>query len=101
MITRKWLWVGSLMALAVGVAGMQSAQAEPLIPLTPTELQYLDQAHRVFSVSHDPVSFRSDGELLDNGWYICEMRAKGVVGGAATYLSPVLTQLAFIHLCPS
>ncbi len=101
MITRKCLWIGPLTALAVALAGVHPAQAEPLTPLTPSELQYLDQARRVFSVSHDPVAFRGDGELLDNGWYICESRAKGLVGGAATYMSPVLTQLAFIYLCPS
>jgi hypothetical protein len=89
------------MALAVNVAGAQSAQAEPLTPLTPGELQYLDQARHVLSVSHDPAAFRSDGELLVNGHYACEKRASGFVGSVATFMSPALIQLAFIYLCPN
>jgi hypothetical protein len=100
MSSRKWLWVGPLVALAVNLAGAQSAQAEPLTPLTPGELQYLDQARRVFSVSHDPVAFRSDGELLVDARYACDIRAAGFVGYAGTYVPPALTQLAFIYLCP-
>jgi hypothetical protein len=99
--SRKSLCVGALVALAVNVAGAQSAQAEPLTPLTPGELQYLDQARRVLTVSHDPAAFRSDGELLVNGRYACDKRATGFVGSAATFMSPTLVQLAFIYLCPN
>jgi hypothetical protein len=99
--TRKWLRIGPLVALAVSVAYAESAQAEPLTPLTSGELQYLDQARRVFSISHDPVAFRSDGELLALGRYACDKRATGFVGDAATFVSPALTQLAFIYLCPN
>ncbi|WP_284235541.1 hypothetical protein [Mycobacterium antarcticum] len=89
-----------LAALAVNVACAQSAQAEPLTPLTPAELQYLDQARRVLSVSHDPLAFRSDGELLVDGRFACDKRATGMVGYEATLVAPALTQLAFIYLCP-
>lgn len=39
----KWLLAGSLIAIAMNVAGAGGAQAEPLTPLTPVELQYLEQ----------------------------------------------------------
>ena len=100
MRSRKWLWAGPLLVLAVNVLGAQPAQAEPLTPLTPDELQYLDQARRVFAVSHDPVAFRSDGELLIDGRYACGKRDAGYVGTEATAVSPVLIQLAFVYLCP-
>jgi hypothetical protein len=94
------LWGGLLAVTAVAVVGAPSAQADPLTPLTPGELQYLDQARQVFSVSHDPVAFRSDGELLVDGRYACGKRDAGYVGTEATAVSPVLTQLAFNYLCP-
>jgi hypothetical protein len=99
--TPKRLLAGSLLAIAMNVAGVQLAQAEPLTPLTPAELQYLQQLHSVFSVSRDNAAFRSDGELLDAGRYVCHQRTNGLVGYEATLVSPVITQLAFIYLCPN
>jgi hypothetical protein len=97
---QKWLKVGALVAMAASAVASPLAHAEPLTPLTPDEVQYLDQARRVFSVSHDPVAFRSDGELLGDGRYACDYKRAGYVGTEATGVSPVLIQLAFIHLCP-
>lgn len=99
MCTLKWLsaW---LLAVGVSFASPEPAKAEPLTPLSPAELQYLEQLHRVFTVSHDPLGFRSDGELLDRGRYVCTRRDLGSVGQAATQQTPAITQLAFIYLCP-
>ncbi|EHB56491.1 hypothetical protein MycrhDRAFT_3685 [Mycolicibacterium rhodesiae JS60] len=96
----KCLLAGSLLAAAMNVVGAQAAMAEPLTPLTPIELQYLDQVHRVFSVSRDNMAFHSDAELLDSGQLACQKRDIGLVGYSATGVSPVITQLAFIYLCP-
>jgi hypothetical protein len=101
MSNRKSLMAVSFMALAIEIAGAPSAQAEPLIPPTPGEIQYLDQARRVLTVSHDPAAFRSDGELLVDGRFACDKRPTGHVGYVATFVPPALTQLAFIYLCPS
>lgn len=95
----KWL-VASLLAVGVSLAGAQPAQAEPLTPLSPAELQYLEQLHRVLPLSHDPIAFRSDGELLNRGRYVCRQRDRGLVGQAATLESPAIIQLALIYLCP-
>lgn len=94
------LSVALVAALAIGVVGAQPAHADPLTPLTPAEIAYLDHAHLVFAASHDPVAFRSDGELLDLGRFACDKRAAGFVGTEATFVTPALTQLAFIYLCP-
>lgn len=80
--------------------GAQSAHAEPLTPLTPGETQYLQAAHHVLTVSHDPMTFHSDGELLVYGRYACDKRPQGIVGYGGTQVSPALIQLAFIYLCP-
>ncbi len=95
----KWL-TAWLLAVAVPFAGAFPARAEPLTPLSPSELQYLGQLHRVFAITHDPLGFRSDGELLDRGRYVCTRRDLGSVGEAATQQPPAITQLAFIYLCP-
>lgn len=95
----KWR-LAWLLAVGVTFAGAQPAQAEPLTPLSPTELQFLEQLHRVLTVSHDPIAFRSDGELLDRGRLVCQKRDNGLVGQPATLQSPAITQLAFIYLCP-
>jgi hypothetical protein len=95
----KWL-LASLLAVGVSFAGAQPVQAEPLTPLSPAELQYLDQLHRVLPLSHDPIAFRSDGELLNRGRYVCRQRDQGLIGQPATLESPAITQLAFIYLCP-
>lgn len=95
----QWLlpW---LLVIGVPSAGAPPAHAEPLTPLGPAELQYLQQLHRVFSASHDPIAFRSDGELLDRGRDACRQRDGGFVGQAAALETPAITQLAFIYLCP-
>lgn len=93
-------WAAAIGAFAVSVTAALPAHAEPLIPPTPAEINFLDQARRVFAASHNPVSFRSDGQLLSDGWYACDKRAAGFVGTEATLVTPALTQLAFIYLCP-
>lgn len=105
MSNTKRLWTGFLpavvMAAAVAVIGVQSAaRAEPLTPLTPAEDQYLQQLRRVFSANHDPSAVKSDGELLSDGRFVCERRSRGFVGQPTTYMTPAITQLAFIYLCP-
>jgi hypothetical protein len=101
MYSRKWLVAGCLVVSAVAVAAAGTAQAEPLSPLSPGEIQYLDQVRRVLTVSHDPEAFRSDGELLSTGRFACDKRTSGMVGGGATFVPPAITQVAFIYLCPN
>ncbi|MGV0739777.1 hypothetical protein ABQF35_25405 [Mycobacterium syngnathidarum] len=96
----KWFQVALISALAFHVLAAQPAQSEPLTPLTPAEIAYLDHARQVLAVSHDPTAFRSDGELLGRGHYACDKRNAGYVGAEATFVTPALTQLAFIYLCP-
>lgn len=93
------LLVGSMLAV-VAIAGAHPAQAEPLTPLTPAETQYLEQLHRVFAASPDPIAFRSDGELLERGRHVCSFRDLGFAGQPATLQTPAINQLAFIYLCP-
>lgn len=100
MRTLSLPWVPLIAALTVGVIPAQTAHADPLTPPTPAEIKYLDHAHLVFAASHDPAAFRSDGELLSDGWYACDKRAAGFVGTESTLVTPALTQLAFIYLCP-
>ncbi len=88
------------MAVVVSVAAGPLVHAEPLTPLTPGELQYLDQARQVFAAKHDPSAFRSDGELLTRGHFVCDKRGAGQVGAEATFQPPAITQLALIYLCP-
>ena len=97
MSNRKRLTVGVLVTVAISVTATPLAHADPL---TPGEVQYLDQARQIYAVSQDPVSFRSDGELLSDGHYACDKRAAGFVGLEATFVDPVLNQLAFLYLCP-
>jgi hypothetical protein len=99
MRSPKW-FLAWLLTLGAFFVGVQPAQADPLPPLSPAEIQYLDQLHRVFSLTHDPVAFRGDGELLTRGRFVCYQRDQGLVGEASTHNSPVITQLALIYLCP-
>lgn len=94
------LAVRSCLTLAAAVAIASSAAAEPLTPLSATEVTYLDQLRRVFTQYHDPAGFRSDGELLDLGRRVCQLQAQGFVGYEATLISPAIVQLATIYLCP-
>lgn len=93
--------MGSILALAVSLIGVPSAPAEPLTPLSPAEVEYLGQLRQVFSEYRDPAEFRSDGELLDLGHRVCRQRDDGVVGSGATLLTPAISQLAFVYLCPN
>jgi hypothetical protein len=93
--------MASLLALVMSLIGVPSAPAEPLTPLSPGEVEYLEQLRQVFSQYRDPTEFRSDGELLDLGRYVCEQRDIGIVGSGATMVTPAITQLAFAHLCPT
>jgi hypothetical protein len=100
--TLRRLSAGLLLAIAISVAGAQPAQAEPLTPLTPAELQYLEKVRAVLTASHNNAAQRSDGELLIDGRYACEKRTShGMVGQEASLVTPAITQLAFIYLCPS
>jgi hypothetical protein len=100
--TLRWLLAGFTLAIAMSVIGARPAQAEPLTPLTPAELQYLEQVRTVLTVSHDNSSFRSDGELLADGRFACRQRAThGMVGQEASLVPSAITQLAFIYLCPN
>ncbi|MGV0714527.1 hypothetical protein ABQE93_03870 [Mycolicibacterium sp. XJ662] len=101
MSVPRYLLMGSLLALAMSLPGVPSAPAEPLTPLSPAEVEYLGQLRQVFSQYRDPAEFRSDGELLDLGRYVCEQRDIGLVGAGATMVSPAIIQLAFIYLCPN
>jgi hypothetical protein len=111
--TPKWMWAGLLAAVTMNIVGMPSAQAAPLTPLTPAEVQYLEKLREVLALKHDPIAFNSDGELLDDGWYVCFSRDHGLaaggspnaappafVGQGVTLLSPAVTQVAFAVLCP-
>lgn len=98
----KWLLVGPLLALTVSLTGAPPAAAEPLTPLSPAEIEYLGELRQVFSAYRDPTEFRSDGELLDLGRYVCRQRDdNGLVGYGATLVTPAVTQLALVHLCPA
>jgi hypothetical protein len=56
----------------------------------------------VLTASHNNAAQRSDGELLIDGRYACEKRTShGMVGQEASLVTPAITQLAFIYLCPS
>ena len=100
MGTLKCSWAVLMVGLVINVTVAPTAQADPLIPPTPAEIDFLDHAHQVFAASHDPVAFRGDGQLLSDGWFACDKRAAGFVGTEATLVTPALTQLAFIYLCP-
>jgi hypothetical protein len=100
VIRRKPLAAALLMTSALGLAGAQSVHAEPLTPLTPDEIQYLEQARKVLAAAQDPMVFRGDGRLLVDGRYACDRRATNMVGSSGTFVAPALTQLAFIYLCP-
>ncbi|MUL64539.1 hypothetical protein BOO86_08710 [Mycobacterium sp. CBMA 234] len=97
----RWSLAGLALAIAVNVAGADPAQADPLTPLTPGEVEYLQQVRNVLTVSHNDAAFRSDGELMVEGRYACQQRARGFVGQQATLLPSAVTQLAFIYLCPN
>jgi hypothetical protein len=98
----EWLLVGPLLALTVSLTGAPPTAAEPLTPLSPAEIEYLGELRQVFSAYRDPTEFRSDGELLDLGRYVCRQRDdNGLVGYGATLVTPAVTQLALVHLCPA
>lgn len=101
MSISRWPLAGLALAIAVNVAGADPAQADPLTPLTPAELEYLQQVRTVLTISHNDTAFRSDGELMTDGRYACQQRARGFVGQQATLLPSAVTQLAFIYLCPN
>jgi hypothetical protein len=101
------------MTFVIGVFNATSVHAEPLTPLTPAEIRYLEQLRQVFAAKHDSLAFNSDGELLDDGRYVCHARDHGLVPGASpdaaapvfvgqglTFYSPALIQVAFATLCP-
>lgn len=101
MPSRKCLAAVTLALFTAGTVGAPSARADPLTPLTPGELQFLDHARQVLPVTHDPMAFRSDGELLVAGHYVCDKRAIGYGGYSGTLVTPAVIQLAFHYLCPS
>jgi hypothetical protein len=93
--------VGALLAGPGCLVCGPLAHADPLTPPTPAEVQYLQEARRILPGSGDPIAFNSDGELLDRGRFACyERDVVGLVGVNGTFISPIVTQLAFIYLCP-
>lgn len=93
---------GVLLTGSVCLGGPPAAQAEPLVPPSPAEIEYLNQLHRILPGTHDPLAFSNDAELLAKGRYVCYMRdANELVGYEATLVSATVTQLAFIYLCPN
>lgn len=101
MKTPRWPLAGLVLTIAMNVTGAQLAQADPLNPLTPAEVQYLEQVRRVLTISHNDIAFRSDGELMVDGRYACQQRHSGFVGQETTGVPSAVTQLAFIYLCPN
>ena len=100
MSTPNRMLAGLVLATAAAVATGPAAQAEPLTPLTPAEVQYLAQLHRVFAAARNPIAFRGDGELLARGWSVCTLGDLGFVGQPGTLQTPAINQLAHIYLCP-
>ena len=101
LLSLKALVAGGLVAGFAGLANAAAAHGDPLIPPTPAEIAYLDHLHKVFPGTGDPAAFHSDGWLLEKGRYACRQRDLNLVGYEATGLSPIVTQVAFIHLCPN
>ena len=100
MNRRRVLAAALLGTMALELAGAQSVHADPLTPLTPNEIQYLEQARKVMTATRDPMAFHGDGRLLVDGRYACARRPTDMVGNSGTFVDPILTQLAFIYLCP-
>lgn len=95
---------GAFSVLAATIAALSVpsyAMADPLTPLSPAENEYLVQVRRVFSQYRDPTEFRSDGELLYLGRFVCHQRQSGLVGYEATLVTPAIVQMALVYLCPS
>lgn len=90
--------------LAIGalcLVGTPAGQADPLVSPTPAEFQYMEQARRAVVLTKDPFAFNSDAELLDLGRRACHQRdINGQIGIETTLIPPLITQLAFIYLCP-
>jgi hypothetical protein len=97
---RSMTFLATWLLVVGALVGTCPARAEPLIPPNPAELQYLEQLHRVFSISRDPLAFRSDAELLDRGRLVCRRNESGTLGQPATLEPPAINQLALIFLCP-
>ena len=98
----RWLPAALLLVIGVPLAGAPGpVSADPMTPPSPAEIEYLGQLRQVFSAYRDPVEFRSDGELLNLGRFVCEQHSRGLVGYEATLVSPAIVQLALIHLCPT
>jgi hypothetical protein len=90
-----------LMAGAGCLIGPPVALADPLIPPTPGEIQFVEQARRILPGTGDPIAFNSNGELLGRGRQACLKRdSYNAIGQDVTYVSPIITQLAFVYLCP-
>lgn len=101
MTTFKMVIAGLLLAGLPGVGGLAGVSAAHAKPLSPGEIQFLEELHRAFSGSGDPSAFHSDGQLLAQGWYACHQLRVGLVGRGATYVPDIVTRLAFTHLCPN
>jgi 23S rRNA A1618 N6-methylase RlmF len=96
----KMLGAGALLAGSVCLANVPVALADPLTPLPPNEIDYLAHLHQLLPGTGDSAAFHSDGWLLDQGRHACEWRDIGEVGYGHTYVSPIVTQVAFADLCP-
>ncbi|QLL08702.1 hypothetical protein [Mycobacterium vicinigordonae] len=89
-----------IVATASWLAPMPAAPADPLVPLTPEEVRYLDHLHQLLPGHGDPAVSHGDGWLLEKGWYACSKKAQGFVGAPTVLLSPIITQVAYADLCP-
>jgi len=81
-----------LSLFAIGLLQADAAQADPL---TPAEVQFLNDVH-----SNVPNTGETDAQLLSDGWYSCHNRAIGVSPTAMGVL-PAVAQWALIDLCPN
>jgi hypothetical protein len=100
LATLKTLTAGALLAGCTCLVDLPVTQADPLIPPTPAEIEYLEHLHHILPGTGDLEAFHSDGVLLDRGRLACYRRDQGFIGYRATYVSPVIAQVAFADLCP-
>jgi len=99
MIKVKAPIVGVLLAGLGFLVEAPVVQADPLIPLSPSETAYLEYVHRFLPPSA-PQAFNNDGWFLDQGWVVCRDRNIPLYGYNATFVSPIMAQAAFAYLCP-
>jgi hypothetical protein len=99
---RLLLAAGLLAAGTPWLVDVAVARADPLVPPSTAEVQFLEQVRRLLPLAGDSRAFNNDAELLNQGRDACRLRKDlGLIGEPLTYVPPVVTQLAFIYLCPN